>query len=311
MRARRYGVRLLLGFALLAVAVTSCASGFDAATRAPSADARSLSAGPFVRVGGVLTRYQRWGDHGSPIVLVHGFVESTWAWSRVAPLLAHHHRVYALDLRGFGYSERRGPYTLAGYADQVQAFMRRLGIRRALLVGHSLGAAVVAEVARRDPASVTGLVLANGDARAGGGGPGFVRDLFVDPFASGLIRLVIGSPWMIWPILENAYGPHHPPLTDALVRTWTAPFRVRGSEAALEQMAAGGIPGLSDAQIRSIHVPALAIGATHDRAMAAAVAGLLRAPLVVIPGAAHLALLTDPVPFARAIVQFTSRLPRG
>ena len=68
-------------------------------------------AGPqFVSADAIRTRYRQWGSGGPPVVLVHGFAESADTWNRVAGLLAAHRRVYALDMTGWGYSRRRGPY---------------------------------------------------------------------------------------------------------------------------------------------------------------------------------------------------------
>ena len=74
-----------------------------------SAEQRALP-GPYVRVDGREIAYRHWGTHGSPVVLIGGFIEATDVWRLVAPLLAKTHRVYALDLPPFGYSERKGPY---------------------------------------------------------------------------------------------------------------------------------------------------------------------------------------------------------
>jgi len=75
--------------------------------------ATELYGGPFVRADGTLLAYRTWGTQGSPVVLLGGAAESSWVWHDVGPLLARAgHRVYALDLPPFGYSERRGPYTL-------------------------------------------------------------------------------------------------------------------------------------------------------------------------------------------------------
>jgi pimeloyl-ACP methyl ester carboxylesterase len=295
------------------VAVTACSEGLNLATSRKGVPATELSSGPFIRVDGVLTRYQRWGDRGSPIVLVHGFVESTYAWSTVAPLMARSHVVYALDLRGFGYSQRLGPYTLAGYTDQLQAFIAALHIHKPLLVGHSLGAAVVAELALRQPKQVAGMVLADGDARAGGAGPGALRSLIVDPFATSIIRIIIRSDAVMREILKSAYGPAHPPLTEALVNTWRGPFRVSGSESALKQMAEHGVPGLTDAQLSQVKVPSILVWGAKDSnvplsAGRAAAADLGGAPLTILPRAGHLSMLIDPVAFAKAVDGFAARL---
>jgi pimeloyl-ACP methyl ester carboxylesterase len=56
------------------------------------------------RINGTELHYVSSGTNGPPILLVHGFPETWWAFHRVIPLLAARHRVYAVDLRGFGDS---------------------------------------------------------------------------------------------------------------------------------------------------------------------------------------------------------------
>ena len=302
-----------LGLAIVALAVTGCSEGYNALTEPDTASPRALSRGPFVEAAGVLTRYQRWGSTGSPIVLVGGFLEPTSVWERLAPLLAREHRVYALDLAGFGYSERAGTFTLAAWSDQVQAFLAAFGIRRPVLVAHSLGAGVIAEVARRTPGSVRGIVLADGDARRGGGGPGWLRHLLVDPYRTSLIRLALGSDLVVEQVLDEAYGSHRPRIDARERDRWRRPFRVEGTERALGIMAGRTIPGLELAQIREISVPATLIWGQQDSSVPLAsgriTAAVLHAEVTVIPGAGHLSMLTDPGPFARAVLRFVRSLP--
>jgi alpha-beta hydrolase superfamily lysophospholipase len=131
-------LRILTGLASLVVALVVvllvASFSFNLATSGEGKAVRALWHGRFVEADGVLTAFREWGSHGTPIVLVGGFVEPSFVWEEVAPLLARSHRVYALDLDGFGYSERRGPWTLAEWGDQVQSFMRKLGRCPQLLV---------------------------------------------------------------------------------------------------------------------------------------------------------------------------------
>ena len=298
---RRIGIALL---ALIA-AVTLASFAYNAVSGRRTEAATALYPGPFVRLDGSLHSYRRWGTHGSPVVLVGGFAEATWVWERVAPLLARDHVVYALDLPPFGYSERRGPYTLAAWADQVQAFQHAFHLQRPLLVGHSIGAAVAAEVARRDPASLRGIVLLDGDALRGGGGPTWIRRVLIDPYFTSLYRIVLDSDWIVRRILREAYGAEHPPLDRALIARWTRPFSVTGTEAALRSTAGHGIAGLPFSQLQALRIPARVVFGANDNAVPVAsgrrVADALHAPFVVIPGAGHLALLTAPAAVAAAI----------
>jgi pimeloyl-ACP methyl ester carboxylesterase len=298
---RRIGIALLG----LIVAVTLASFAYNAVSGSHTRPATALYSGPFVRLDGSLHAYRRWGTHGTPVVLIGGFAEASWVWERVAPLLARNHVVYALDLPPFGYSERRGPYTLAAWADQVQAFQHAFNLKRPLLVGHSIGAAVVAEVARRDPASLRGIVLVDGDALRGGGGPTWIRRVLIDPYFTSLYRIVLHSDWIVRRILRQAYGSEHPPLDHALIARWLRPFSVNGTEAALRSAAGHGIAGLQFSQIQEIRIPARVVFGAADSAVPVSsgrrVAAALHAPFVVIPGAGHLALLTAPGAVAAGI----------
>ena len=87
------------------------------------------------------------GD-GPAIVLVHGITESRRAWDPlIAPLIASGHRIVAVDLRGHGSSSKVPPYDLTAMASDLGAVLEAEELADALLVGHSLGGAVVSAYA--------------------------------------------------------------------------------------------------------------------------------------------------------------------
>jgi pimeloyl-ACP methyl ester carboxylesterase len=305
---RLYLVPLGIVLALVAIlaAMTVASFAFNLATDGGGKPVRELWSGRFVEADGVLTAFREWGAKGTPIVLIGGFVEPTFVWDEVAPLLAQHHRVYALDLDGFGYSERRGPWTLDEWADQVRGFMRALGLSRPIVVGHSLGAAVAVEVARRGLASR--VVLLDGDALDTGGAPWFVRDVLVHtPFATSGIRLAQRWDWPVEKLLANAYGPNHPALDHALVKQWTRPLEAKGAEHALETMAGRKIVGFHADQLGRVPIRATVVWGgeddVDDREAGRLAARELKAPFVVIPGVGHLSMLEDAPAVARAVLR--------
>lgn len=102
-------------------------------------------------------------EHAPPLVLIHGLGDDADTWRHVFLPLAEYARVIALDLPGFGRSDRPyRPYTLAFFAGIIEALLDGLGIRSATLVGSSLGAAVAQRVALNDPSPVAQLVLIGG-----------------------------------------------------------------------------------------------------------------------------------------------------
>jgi pimeloyl-ACP methyl ester carboxylesterase len=129
---------LLLALLPLAVWLPGCVS-----LRSFSEIRREIPADRFVRVGEQLVHTEQAGT-GEPVVLLHGFGGSTYSWREVMPELARSYRVVAIDLNGFGYTERpksRESYTREGQGKLVLGVLDALGIDRAHIFGHSYGLA--------------------------------------------------------------------------------------------------------------------------------------------------------------------------
>jgi len=99
---------------------------------------------------GATIAYEVAGD-GRPLVLVHGITESCRSWDPLIAPLARDHRVVAVDLRGHGESERRPPYDALTMAADVHAVVESVGAPQPLVVGHSLGGAVISMYAATNP----------------------------------------------------------------------------------------------------------------------------------------------------------------
>lgn len=113
----------------------------------------------YVQVQGLTLRYVRAGA-GPTVVLIHGYGESLVAWRAVFENLSPHADVIALDLPGFGLSSKQpGGYANDSLAATVAAALTALGVRQAVLVGHSLGGAVAVATALTAPSLVRALVL--------------------------------------------------------------------------------------------------------------------------------------------------------
>jgi pimeloyl-ACP methyl ester carboxylesterase len=98
---------------------------------------------------------------GPAVVFLHGFGASLYTWRhQIEPVLQAGHRVVAYDNRGFGFSDRPDSgYGNAAYTDLLVALLDSLRIADAVLVGHSMGGQIAAEVAAVAPGRVRGLVL--------------------------------------------------------------------------------------------------------------------------------------------------------
>jgi pimeloyl-ACP methyl ester carboxylesterase len=110
---------------------------------------------------GVRLHYAELGDPaGHPVILLHGYTDSWFSYSRVLPHLDSTYHVFILDQRGHGDSERPASgYTFPDFAADVIAFMNAKGLARATLVGHSMGSIIAQGVALAAPERVERLVL--------------------------------------------------------------------------------------------------------------------------------------------------------
>jgi pimeloyl-ACP methyl ester carboxylesterase len=107
--------------------------------------------------------YEAGDRQAPPLVLIHGLGDEADSWRHVLEPLAADHRVIALDLPGFGRSDKpRRAYSLGYFARTVARLLDLLGVARPTLVGSSLGAAVAQRVALASPERVERLVLVGG-----------------------------------------------------------------------------------------------------------------------------------------------------
>src|SRR5437764_10697535 len=104
----------------------------------------------FTRIDDMRIHYQDTGHETAPVlILIHGFISSTLVWSPVfLPLADAGFRVIAIDLPGYGYSDKpvTGQYTIDAQAHVVVGLMDRLGIETATVIGASYGGAIAATI---------------------------------------------------------------------------------------------------------------------------------------------------------------------
>jgi len=142
---------------------------------------------------GVRLHYARQGpERGPAILLLHGYSDSSFSFSRVMPLLPPDVRVIAPDLRGHGHSSRpANGYRIGDFATDVITMMRVLNIPEAVIVGHSMGSFVAQAIADRAPDQTTSLVLIGSAPTANSAAVRELRtavDTLRDPADLGFVR---------------------------------------------------------------------------------------------------------------------------
>ena len=109
---------------------------------------------------GVPIRFEVSGKDGPTLVLVHGWAFDRHLWDDQVKRLSPRHRVITLDLAGHGESGRQRPkWTMGAFGEDVKAVIESVNVKEVVLIGHSMGGAVVVEAARRIPGRIKGIVL--------------------------------------------------------------------------------------------------------------------------------------------------------
>lgn len=104
---------------------------------------------------------------GNAIVLLHGFLENQTMWQDLVPELSKKYRVITIDLLGHGESGCLGyVHSMEDNAEAVRSVLSELRIRKAIVVGHSMGGYVALAFAELYPAALKGLVLQNSTSKA-------------------------------------------------------------------------------------------------------------------------------------------------
>lgn len=256
---------------------------------------------------GVRLRYAEQGDPaGHPVILLHGYTDSSFSFSPVLPLLDESYRVYALDQRGHGDSDRpAGGYALRDFAADVLAFMDELGMESATLVGHCMGSLVAQRVALVAPQRVARLALVSSMTTARNieglaelrqaveAFDGRVPADFARDFQTGTVHARVPEGFMDGVVAESLKVP---------ARVWRATL-------------AGLLTDEHTSRLGLIRAPALLLWGERDALLRRAeqdrlAAALADADLKVYPETGHSPHWERPEPFARDLEAFLAQAAR-
>lgn len=223
----------------------------------------NLEEGLFIDVQGTRTHYHDVGD-GTPVLLLHGSGPgvSAWAnWQHAIPSLAENARVLALDIVGFGHTERPDDvrYSLRTWTDHVWNFLDALGIEKVSIIGNSLGGRIACQMAEDNDTRLDRVVLM--------GAPGVGMTL-----TDGLkaLRAYEPSPENMRDLLVNYFAVDSSIITDDLVRIRYEASAAPGAHDAYHLMFfspdhAGSELAITEEQVRAITAPTLLVHGREDR----------------------------------------------
>ncbi|MEO5533958.1 MAG: alpha/beta hydrolase [Pseudolysinimonas sp.] len=278
----------------------------------------------YVDVNGTTLHYVSAGTKGTPILLVHGFPESWWTFHKVIPLLAASHRVFAVDLRGFGDSATATAtdgFDSAVAAEDLHELITVLGVGPVHLAAQDIAGGTVFRLAATHPGDVlsftaTEMGLAGfglegfADVTHGGSwhigvlaAPGIAEMLFV-----GREKEVLGN-WA-FPAMTAVAGSITSDDIAEFVRTYSREGGWLGSIGLYQSMLAEGDTLKALAESSPISVPALAIGGFGGPFTFGTVSQVVTGEVesVQLDGVGHYVALEAPAALADAILAFTDRV---
>src|ERR1700720_2661416 len=272
----------------------------------------------YAKVNGTELHYVAAGTEGPPVLLVHGFPETWWTFRKLIPLLAASHRVYALDLRGFGDSDNGpGAYDSKTSAEDLHLLIEQLKVGPVHLTGQDISGATVFRLATTHPEDVLSFTAIEM------GLPGFGLEMLADVTHGGAWHIGVlaapGIPEMLLAGREREFlGKYAFPsmsaspgkITDAdineFVRTYSRRDGWRGAIGLYQSMLKEGPEIKALADTLGLKAPVLTVGAGGgpftSGTMSRAAASEVRS--VILEGVGHYAAMEAPDRLANAILGF-------
>src|SRR5919201_5030750 len=268
-------------------------------------------------VNGTELHYVSAGTHGSPVLLVHGFPETWWTFHKLIPLLADDHRVFAVDLRGFGESSPAAAgHDSATAAEDLVALIDRLDVGPVHLTGQDISGATTFRVAATHPELVTSYTAIET------GLPGFGFEMLADVTHGGAWHIGVlaapGIPEMLLAGRERTFLAEYayPAMSantsaiteqdiDEFTRAYAQPHGFIGAAGLYRAMLQEGDEIRQIVSPSKLKMPVLAVGAgtgpfTYDT-MSQVAENVTEATLT---GIGHLAALEDPEALAETLLGF-------
>jgi len=307
-------VRAVVALVLLAV-VGACHRGEPPAELARTTSYElARKDGHYVTVDG-LQVFAITAGHGRDVVLIHGNPSNTYSWRKVIAPLAQRYRVHAIDLPGYGFSDKPDDparYTTEALADDVIHYMDTVGIERAVLVGNSMGGHVASEAAILHRDRVSGLVLVDASGLPGLPGYPLATRMAGWPVIGPLLR-ALPARGRVRDGLRNAvYDPSQ--ITEADVDAYYAPLRSAGGMNAFIARMHQQVADERGARVHTIAAPTLVISGDSDRVIPPAIAQryhelIAGSDLLLIPQTGHLPQEERPDETVAAIVRWIDAHP--
>ncbi len=249
---------------------------------------------------------------GRAIVLLHGYGAMIEHWRRAIPKLASAATVYALDLLGFGWSDKPAiDYAASVWVEQTADFIKTRNLSKPVICGHSMGGMVAGRVAHDHPDLTGGLVLVDAAGLPPKGEPSFIERA---------IGFAVRTPWLgeaAFSLLGNETGARQGLeasyfdqsfITDDLVRLFAAPLQMPGAVTSYLAVSRNFKKFLLDIP-NGIAAPTLIVWGERDRSLPVSLVDefqsmIPQAERCIIPDTGHCPQDESSDAFSAAVVRF-------
>lgn len=256
------------------------------------------------------------GDEASapPVIFVHGFGASSFAWRHNLTVLAEQHKVVAPDLLGFGKSDKpRIEYSPEVWVNLVHEFARAQGYQKVTLVGNGLGGLLAAQFVLKFPDNVDKLVLV--DALGLSYNLPRVQRLFTTPVIADPAFRLLFKPGNVARILRSRIYADGSKVTDEVVEGYYRPFLSPGAIDAYRYVGRRIFQWKLGERFKEIRVPTLIVWGEDDRITSIEDAVELNnliphSTIVAIPGTGHCPQEESPEQFNEILIRYLRR-PSG
>jgi len=252
---------------------------------------------------------------GPVIVMLHGFASSSYSFRELFDSLSACFRLLAIDLNGFGLTQRprkSKAYLIENQADLIVEILKRKGIAGVVMLGHSYGAAVSAVLAARHPDLVKRVILVSPPLEFAGKPPWYVRNGLGIRVAFFLIRALLSNPEKFRKLSSKAfYG--EGVITLEVSEVYRRSMLIEGlRDACFGYAKAFGGNGAASIRYDAILQTTLIVVGEKDEVVSAeSCAGvsdsISGSQLIVLPECGHCPPEERPVELSRAISEFLTR----
>jgi pimeloyl-ACP methyl ester carboxylesterase len=244
-----------------------------------------------------------------PILLIHGFVASSYTFNRLKPMLANDFSVIAIDLPGFGKSEKSTTFTYSfdNYAELVLKCLDHFHLDEAFIAGHSMGGQIAMYTAIKSPRRVKKLILFCSSGYLPRAKPYLIYSSYL-PFFQLIAKRKINAQSVVRNLKNVFYD--HSLITKDQIEEYGKPLQDKNFPKSLIRLLRHREGDLSSNELRNIHIPALLLWGEKDKVVPLTIGKKLcqdlpNAQLISYDKAGHLITEEKPNELWKQILSFT------